>query len=251
MHKVISFHSFRRGTGKSTLIANLAVLQAGLGYRVGVIDNALSSPGLHRLFGLREESIDHTLNQVLRGECGVQQAVYTISLPFGEAFRGRVFLLPASAHPGTIAQSMARPHNVEALHLAIQSMTSEIGLDCVLLDTEAGIQESTLQTMAISRTVIVVLRLDQEDYQGTSVSVELAHRLAVPRLLLVVNQADPDIDPSEVKRSVEETYTCDVGAVLPAVGSLIAGEGADLFALRMPQHPLVESLRLIAARALL
>src|SRR6266699_1847346 len=46
MTKVIAVHSFKGGTGKTTLTANLAATLA-LHHRVGVMDLDLSGPGLH------------------------------------------------------------------------------------------------------------------------------------------------------------------------------------------------------------
>jgi anion-transporting ArsA/GET3 family ATPase len=48
---VVSIHSFRGGTGKSNLAANLAVQLGRRGMRVGVIDTDIQSPGIHVLFG--------------------------------------------------------------------------------------------------------------------------------------------------------------------------------------------------------
>ena len=52
MAKVVSFHSFRGGTGKSNMSANVAALLALDGRRVGVVDADIQSPGIHVLFGL-------------------------------------------------------------------------------------------------------------------------------------------------------------------------------------------------------
>ena len=45
MSKIISVHSFRGGTGKSHLTANLAAQLAVQGRRVAVVDTDLPSPG--------------------------------------------------------------------------------------------------------------------------------------------------------------------------------------------------------------
>jgi len=52
--KIISTHSFRGGTGKSNTTANLAVLVARAGWRVGIIDTDIQSPGVHVLFRVKE-----------------------------------------------------------------------------------------------------------------------------------------------------------------------------------------------------
>ena len=62
MPKIISIHSFRGGTGKSNTTANITALLAASGKRVGVIDTDIQSPGIHVLFGLEEDDMDHSLN---------------------------------------------------------------------------------------------------------------------------------------------------------------------------------------------
>ncbi|MGH2523697.1 MAG: P-loop NTPase, partial [Anaerolineales bacterium] len=62
---IVSVHSFRRGTGKSHLTANLAALLAVEGRRVGVMDTNLQSPSLRILFGL--DGATPTLNDYVWG----------------------------------------------------------------------------------------------------------------------------------------------------------------------------------------
>jgi hypothetical protein len=62
---IVSVHSFRGGTGKSNTTANLAVVLAAEGRRVGVIDTDIQSPGIHILFGLAGEAITASLNDFL------------------------------------------------------------------------------------------------------------------------------------------------------------------------------------------
>ena len=62
MSKIISVHSFRGGTGKSNTTANLAVLLANAGKRVGVIDTDIQSPGIHVLFNFEESKMFYPFN---------------------------------------------------------------------------------------------------------------------------------------------------------------------------------------------
>ena len=52
MTTVISIHSFRGGTGKSNTASNVAGQLVSMGYRVGVVDTDIQSPGIHVLFGV-------------------------------------------------------------------------------------------------------------------------------------------------------------------------------------------------------
>src|SRR5437879_13926822 len=67
MTKVIAVHSFKGGTGKTTLTANLAATLA-LHHRVGVMDLDLSGPGLHVLFGLKKGEVKATMTDIFLGD---------------------------------------------------------------------------------------------------------------------------------------------------------------------------------------
>ena len=79
MAKIVAVHSFRGGTGKSNTTANLATAIATSGCRVAVIDTDIQSPGIHVLFGLEQDSLKHTLNSYLWGDCAIAEAAYDVS----------------------------------------------------------------------------------------------------------------------------------------------------------------------------
>jgi Mrp family chromosome partitioning ATPase len=85
--QIVAVQSFRGGTGKSTLISNLAVLMAQQGKRVGIIDTDLQSPGMQMLLGLEQKPIvgeasrneNLTLNDYLWHRCALNEAAYDLS----------------------------------------------------------------------------------------------------------------------------------------------------------------------------
>lgn len=79
MSKIVSIHSFRGGTGKSNVTANLATIMARSGKRIGIVDTDIQSPGIHVLFGLNEEKIGYTLNDYLWGRCAIENAAYDVT----------------------------------------------------------------------------------------------------------------------------------------------------------------------------
>jgi MinD-like ATPase involved in chromosome partitioning or flagellar assembly len=243
MAKIISFHSFLRRVGKSTLAANFAVLLALKGRRVGVVDANLEAPSLHLLFGLDEGATSPSLNDYLRGECAVEQTVRDLTPYLETEVRGRVFAIPASTDLGTIARGMREGYNVSRLGDGYGRLIEALRLDALVIDTHAGLSELTLLSLAVSDVAAIVLNLDQQGYQGTSVIVALAHRLEVPRPALVVNPVPLHLGLSEVKKRVEQTYHCEVAVVLPQSDDLLALGGSGVFALRHPNHPLTGMLQ--------
>jgi MinD-like ATPase involved in chromosome partitioning or flagellar assembly len=90
------------------------------------------------------------------------------------------------------------------------------------------------------------MRPDQQDYEGTGVTVEIARSLDVPRLMLIVNKTPPAFDTAEVRTRVEETYACKVAAVLPHSEEMMNLASSGIFALHYPDHPMTEQYRDIA-----
>jgi MinD-like ATPase involved in chromosome partitioning or flagellar assembly len=93
----------------------------------------------------------------------------------------------------------------------------------------------------------MVLRTDQQDYEGTAVAVEVARSLEVPHLILVVNKASPSLDPKAVKERLESTLQCTVGAVLPHSDEMMVLGSSDVFVRRYPNDPITKSLEGVAS----
>jgi septum site-determining protein MinD len=250
MSKIISIHSFRGGTGKSNIIANIAAVYASSGQRVGVVDGDIQSPGIHVLFGLDESRLPHSLNDYLWGKCSLREAAYDVTPQVSAPLGGQLFLIPSSIRTGEIARILREGYDVGLLNDGFQRVISDLKLDILLIDSHPGLNEETLLSIAISDTLAVLLRPDQQDYQGTAVAVEVARKLDVPRMVLIVNKVPQAFDPIEVKARVEQAYHCDVIAVLPHSDDLMVLASAGIFVLRFPDHPLTSTLRQIAAELL-
>ena len=243
MSKIISIHSFRGRTDKSNITANVASLLAMEGRRVGVIDTDIQSPGIHVLFGLHEEEMIHSLNDYLWGKCDIEQTAHDVTPGLGADIKGRVFLIPSSIKVGEIARVLREGYDVGLLNDGFHGLVEVLGLDVLMIDTHPGLNEETLLSIAISDALGIILRPDQQDYQGTGVTVEVARKLDVPRMVLIVNKVPSVFDLAEVKSQVEQTYNCEVAAVLPHSDEMMALASAGIFALRFPDHPVTATLK--------
>lgn len=248
MSKIISIHSFRGGTGKSNTTANVAMLLAAEGRRVAVVDTDIQSPGIHVLFGLDQATLNRTLNDYLWGRCRIVEAAHDVTPSLGVDFEGRTFLVPSSIQPADIAQVMREGYDVGLLNEGFRHLIEELELDALLLDTHPGLNEETLLSIAMSNALAIIMRPDSQDYEGTSVTVAVARKLGVPRMVLVVNKTPAIFDAAEVQARVEKTYDCEVAAVLPHSDELMVLSSEGIFALRHPDHPLTGLYRQIASR---
>src|SRR5713101_3621010 len=243
MPQIVSVHSYRGGTGKSNTAANLAALLAADGRRVGVIDTDIQSPGIHILFTLDEKEIRRSLNDYLWGTCRSKDAAYDVTGRLGGKVAGAVFVIPSSMKAGDIARVLREGYDVGVLRDGFHEAIDALKLDVLIIDTHPGLNEETLLSIAVSDTLILVLRPDQQDYQGTSVTVEVARKLDVPRLLLIVNKVPALFDVADVRTRVEQTYSCEVAAVLPHADEMMALASNGIFVLQYPHHPITAALR--------
>jgi MinD-like ATPase involved in chromosome partitioning or flagellar assembly len=243
MSRIISVHSFRGGTGKSNTTANLAALMAIAGERVGVVDTDIASPGIHVLFGMGDTSAGRSLNDYLWGRCRIEDTAHDVTASLGSDVRGRVLLIPSSIKAGEIARILREGYDVGLLNDGFRDLIAALHLDALLVDTHPGLNEETLLSMAISDVLVIVLRPDQQDYQGTAVTVEVARKLEVPCLRLIVNKVPAAFDAREVQARVEQTYGCEVAAVLPHSDEMMVLASGGVFVARYPNHPLATLYR--------
>lgn len=245
MTKIISTHSFRGGTGKSNVTANIAAILAQKGHRVGVFDTDIQSPGIHIIFHLAENDIRYTLNDYLWGNCAIEEAacqVYTADNG------GAVFLVPSSIDPNDIARILREKYDASDMHGAFRDLIAALSLDYLLIDTHPGLNEETLLSIAISDSLVIILRPDQQDFQGTSVTVDVARRLRVPEINLVVNKVPPGYDLADLQKKVETAYQCEVAALLPLSIEVAENASSALFCLHSPDHLFSQGIRRVAEK---
>ena len=253
MTKIISVHSYRGGTGKSNLVANLATLLVLQEKRVAIFDADLQSPGIHILFGLDERQIDYTLNDYLWGKCPLVETAYDVShilneqLPEAKVKEGSIYLVPSSMKPEEIATVLSEGYDVELLHQGFLELSKHLQLDYLFVDTHPGISEEALLAIGISDITLIILRPDRQDYQGTAVVLDVAKQLEVSRLLLVANKVLPEVDGDVLSKKIEETYQVPVAGVLPISNEMFRLASQGIFCLRHPDSSFTQKLHEITS----
>ena len=254
MGQIISIHSFRGGTGKSNITANLAAQVALADKRVGIVDTDIQSPGIHVLFGLDETNMGNTLNDFLHGKCTIREVAFPIGEHAGKRAQlagKHLWLFPSSIRGTEISRILREGFDINLLNTGLQTLMNEFDLDYLFIDTHPGLNEETLLSIAISDLLIVILRPDQQDFQGTAVTVDIARSLDVPKMLLMVNKAVPGYDYDDLKDQIESAYKTSLTGILPLNFELADNASKDLFSLSNPRHPWSQELRKVTEAILL
>ena len=252
MARIISIHSFRGGTGKSNTTANLATLVAREGARVGIVDTDIQSPGIHVIFGIKQGGSGKLLNDFLWGRCRIAETAHDvtesslqIASPNGSG--PKLFLVPSSIDSQDIGRILQEGYDVALLNEGFQDLIHSLKLDYLFIDTHPGVNEETLLSIAISDLLLLLMRPDSQDFQGTAVTVELARRLEVA-MVAIVNKIPPGMDRQRLRDHVEATYKIKVAGMLPLNSEIVQVASGGLFINQYPEHPFTRELKLVAKR---
>ena len=246
MATIVSVHSFRGGTGKSNTTANVAGVLASQGKRVGVIDGDIQSPGIHTLFGLSSDDVTSTLNDFLWHGKSISDVALDVTDRQNANLPGKIYLIASSMQPGEITRVLREGYDARYLTEGIRAMVTELALDVLVLDTHPGLNEETLLSLVISDALLIIMRPDRQDYEGTGITARVAKELQVPKINLLVNKAPESLDHAQIARQAEAAYGCPVVAVLPHSDDLMLLASEGLFVLRYPEHPVSDIYRTVA-----
>ena len=133
--------SGKGGVGKSHVALSIALSLADLGRKVLLIDGDMGLANLHILCGLHPV---HDIDDVLAGRCGPEEALLAIE--------AGVDLLPAAS--GVANLSALPAARMRDLSLALSHLQS--GYDLAVVDTGAGIGDTTLNLVLASDRLLVV-----------------------------------------------------------------------------------------------
>ncbi|TAF49945.1 MAG: MinD/ParA family protein [Oscillatoriales cyanobacterium] len=246
MPKVVAIHSYRGGTGKSNFSANLATTIASQGYRVGVVDTDVPSPGIHNLFCLEPEQMQKTLNNYLWGDAAITEAAYDVSANIGLSEPGTLYLVPSSIKADDIARILKNGYDVKLMNDGFRTLVKNLELDYLFIDTHPGLSKETFLSIAISHVLILILRPDKQDYQGTAVTVDVARQLKVRKMLLAINKAHSKLNLEALRQKVEQTYQESVAGVFPLSEDLVQLASEGVFCVKYPEHPISQEFNNVA-----
>jgi MinD-like ATPase involved in chromosome partitioning or flagellar assembly len=185
--------------------------------------------------------VQQTLNDYLWHRCGILEATYDVTP--SEVQEGKVFLVPSSIKINEISRVLHEGYDARILKDGFKELITELDLDLLLIDTHPGLNEETLLSIAISHILVILLRPDQQDFQGTSVTLEVAKKLGVPHMFLVLNKVLPDVEPAVYRKQLTDTYATRVGAILPLSTEIVRLASADVFCLLQPQHTFSQAIK--------
>jgi septum site-determining protein MinD len=247
MTRSIAVHSYKGGTGKSTLTANVAVALALKGRRVGVMDMDLEGPGLHIFFDIDVDRLRFTMNDVLAGVCPPEAACVRMSerMPLNG---GEIYYCPASVKISEIMRTLKTGFELDMFENSLKRLTEKYGLHYLFIDTHPGIQHDTLLALGACDHQLIISRIDQQDVFGTGVLIEVSSTLEKP-VHLVLNMIPPRVKETEVMkfaRTLGAHFTVDMSGWIPWSEEIIGSLSRSILMLKSQKNTITSRFRHLA-----
>jgi len=178
MPRCIAFHSYKGGTGKTTIACNLAAMLSLKGYNVSLLDLDVYAPSIHAYF---DYSPNKWINDLLFENSNLNEIMVDMTSTLTRYAAGKKTnkigkLLVGFSNPqkeeiyrleGSIKTANA---NIQLLRRFVQlreDLISDYESDYVILDTSPGIRYWSINSLAVADVLFLTLKFGDLDIEGT------------------------------------------------------------------------------------
>jgi cellulose biosynthesis protein BcsQ len=184
MPNCVAFHSYKGGTGKTTIGANFAALLAKKGYHVFLLDLDVYAPSLQTYFN--EEKPKKWINDFLFGNAEVDDILVDLTptldnygnsnfsssskdkpngklmAGFSNSKREEIYKLESGGK-----QEHSKMQLLRKFILLREQLLSGHDADYIIIDTSPGIRYWSINALAVADILFLTLKMDELDIEGT------------------------------------------------------------------------------------
>jgi len=283
MTKCIAFHSYKGGTGKSTISSNLSATLARKGFTAVLLDLDVYAPSLQDYFQWQPKK---SINDYLFENANVDEVIQDLTgvldkfLPndgeqadskgkllvgFSSTSKDEIYKLD-----GAVRQEGSKIQLLRKFLMLREEIVSSYNADFIIIDTSPGIRYWSINSLAIADTILLSLKLDGIDLKGTRLLAkeiyESLTKLGTKSYLLLNRAAGYCLPPSmagESASSTQELYNTTIGNQNTVISKLNEDIGMDtilsipcycdiqfdsnefLTALKYPDHPFAAKITVL------
>jgi MinD-like ATPase involved in chromosome partitioning or flagellar assembly len=179
----IAFHSYKGGTGKTTIASNLSAFLAKKGYKVCLLDLDIYAPSLQTYFEITPKK---WINDYLYSDAKFEDVITDLSPLISQGMErpfpnGKLYVgLCASNKEDFIrlegGNSDFRKQLFHKLIMFREKLIERYNLDYIIIDTSPGVRYWSLNALAIADVFFLTLKMGDIDIEGTKKMVsEIYH----------------------------------------------------------------------------
>lgn len=216
MVKTIAFHSYKGGTGKTTIAANLSTLLVSKGYNVLLVDMDVYAPSLHVYFNFKPEK---WMNNYLLDDLEFTDVIYDFTDIVNDFYTSTL----SGNKVGLFSIVFSNPKKEEITSLDFQNRDSsksqmlkkmlylrektapDVIYDYIILDTSPGIRPWSINALAIADVIILSLKMDHIDIEGTKQMADDVYKSFInfgAKSYLLLNRIAGYCTPSDLNKGL-------------------------------------------------
>jgi chromosome partitioning protein len=276
--KTIAFHSYKGGTGKTTIAANLSTLLVSKGFNVLLIDMDVYAPSLHVYFNSKPEK---WMNNYLLDDLEFSDVIYDFTNVIQEFYSSTS---PSYKKKGKFNIVFSNPKKEEITSLDFQNRdssksqmlkkmlylkektNSDISYDYIILDTSPGIRPWSINALAIADIIILSLKMDHIDIEGTKQMAIDVYKSFInfgAKSYLLLNRIAGYCKPSQINKELvskpgrfeftmleqsetmmelENYLKMDIVSTIPCYCDIQFERQEFITVLKYPNHPFVDKM---------
>ncbi len=284
MAKCIAFHSYKGGTGKTTIACNFAAALVKKGYRVFLLDLDVSAPSIQAYF---ERAPKRWVNDFLINEADVDDLATDLTSvvtennkqnsTLNDTKKGKLwvgFCNPKKEEIYKIEGGKEEISKMQLLRKFIllrEQLISEFEVDYIIIDTSPGIRYWSINALAVADILFLTLKMGDLDIDGTKKMADdiygsltkfgaksylILNRVAgfcVPHTItksLSDNNTSVLIQQEDdVRNRISQTVGMDVISAIPCYCDIQFSRKEFLTVLKHPDHPFADQIERLSEDA--
>jgi chromosome partitioning protein len=184
--KCIALHSYKGGTGKTTLACNLAALLVKSGNNVCLLDLDVYAPSMQTYFGITP---NYWINDYLNSNATIKDIMINLTDTIydlirkndknkikNDTFKGKLWVAFANSNKEEVLKleggggsetSNIRKQRFRKFILLREKLVSDNNADYIIIDTSPGIRYWSINALALSEIILLTLKMGDLDIDGT------------------------------------------------------------------------------------
>ena len=172
MTHCIALHSYKGGTGKTTIAANIAAVLVKTGKKVALLDLDIYAPSLHSYFKITPKK---WINDFLDNNANLEEAIIDMTesifdekvspgkfyAGFSNPNRDAIFKFEISNGPEYWKKQFRK------LVFLREQIITKMDMDYIIIDTSPGIRHWSINALSIADKLILTMKMDDLDIEGT------------------------------------------------------------------------------------
>lgn len=246
---IVSFYSFKGGTGRSTSLANVAHALAERGATVGCIDLDLAAPGLHMIFpniGVAHLNAKTVHDHLNGDDSDIEEYIIDVGAQLDESPDGELLLISGAV------ESPGDDNPLEMMKRALElrdDFQRRRDLDYLLLDSRSGLSNHMIPVFDKADLFLAFHRWTHQHKTGTDRLADWIKDIGVSldHVMSVASNVPTAVTEDDIREWVQtELYGVSEYHIINTSQILRGGE--EIVTLTHPDELIADQYRSLASR---